>query len=196
MNLGGFANVSFEHEGERIAYDICPVNIVLNRYANKIGLEYDDQGQIASSGTINIELLEALNSLDFYKINPPKSLGLEWVKEHVFHMIDSYNLDTASILRTFVEHIAIQISNELNGIQKSVLITGGGAFNSFLMERISELSEAKIIIPSNEIVEYKEALIFAFLGLLRLQNKVNVLCSVTGASENHSSGQIFIPNRT
>src|SRR5690606_27154034 len=109
LNLGGFANISTKINGERIAYDICPVNIVLNHYTKIIGFNYDDKGSTASSGVVNNVLLTALNNLDFYKLAYPKSLGLEWVKSHVFPLIDSYNIEIQDTLRTFIEHVAIQI---------------------------------------------------------------------------------------
>ncbi|QTD37285.1 anhydro-N-acetylmuramic acid kinase [Polaribacter batillariae] len=192
LNLGGFSNISFDKDGERIAYDICPVNIVLNFYANKIGLEYDAFGKIASKGKINDPLLEKLNSLEFYKKEPPKSLGLEWVQQEIFPLIERFEKDVSSILRTFVAHIAIQISKVIAGNQ-SVLVTGGGVFNSFLMKQIEKHSNVKIKENNKKIINYKEALIFAFLGLLKLDNQVNCLKSVTGAEKNHSSGVIFTP---
>ena len=192
LNLGGFSNVSFKKEGKRIAFDICPVNIVLNHYANKLGLEYDNSGEIASKGKLNPQLFEKLNGLPFYVQNPPKSLGLEWVKETIFPLIDALETDVSSILSTFVEHVAVQISKIITK-NNSVLITGGGAFNSFLMNRIQHHSESKILLPKKELIDFKEALIFAFLGLLRFDNQVNCLGSVTGAKEDHSSGMIFLP---
>lgn len=192
LNLGGFANVSYEIDGKRIAFDICPVNIVLNHYVKQIGYDYDDKGIMATKGKVDSKLLKLLNELVFYKMEYPKSLGLEWVQEQIFPLIDSFELSVIHILRTFVEHIAIQIVNSLKG-QKEVLVTGGGVFNSFLMTRISSLSSTKFIIPSEEIINYKEALIFAFLGLLRSDNQVNCLSSVTGAKQDHSSGRVFTP---
>ena len=192
LNLGGFANVSFEEKGGRIAFDICPVNIVMNYYAEKLGFNYDDKGKIASIGKVNESLLLELNSLLFYKQNPPKSLGLEWVKKEVFPLINKYHIDEKDVLRTFVEHIAFQLANNIDNNVK-VLVTGGGAFNEFLISRIMFFSKAEIIIPSKEIVEFKEALVFAFLGLLRVDNQVNCLKSVTGAKKDHSSGVIFNP---
>ncbi|WP_343329071.1 anhydro-N-acetylmuramic acid kinase [Polaribacter staleyi] len=194
LNLGGFSNISFHKKGRRIAYDICPVNIVLNFYANKLGVDYDESGKIASKGKINKELLEKLNALSFYTKAPPKSLGLEWVQEIVFPLIDQLETNVSSILRTFVEHIAMQIGSVIAG-SNSVLITGGGVFNSFLLERITFYAHIKITLTSSKIIDFKEALIFAFLGLLRSDGKVNCLKSVTGASKNHSSGEIFYPNR-
>lgn len=193
LNLGGFANVSFDRNKERIAFDICPVNIVLNHYARKLNLAYDTSGEIASKGHVQQELLKALNDLDFYKIHPPKSLGYEWVLEFVFPLIDSHEISNHDVLSTYVEHIAIQLSIVLSS-KSSTLVTGGGAFNTFLMERIMHYSGNQFKTPSKEIIDYKEALIFAFLGLLRREGKVNCLKSVTGAKKNHSSGVIFNPN--
>jgi anhydro-N-acetylmuramic acid kinase len=192
LNLGGFSNVSFRQEEKSVAFDICPVNIVLNFYANKIGLEYDTSGKIASEGKINEQLLEKLNALDFYKIAPPKSLGLEWVQKEILPLIEAHKISISSILSTFVEHIAIQITSII-GDSSSVLITGGGVYNSFLMQRIEKRSNVKIKQTSHALINYKEALIFAFLGLLKLDNQINCLKSVTGASKNHSSGVIFLP---
>ena len=192
LNLGGFSNVSFKKETKRIAFDICPVNIVLNFYANKIGLEYDISGKIAAEGKINLPLLTALNTLNFYKTAPPKSLGLEWVQKEIFPLVERYEKEVSSVLRTFVEHIAIQIAKVIRG-SNSVLITGGGVFNSFLMERIKYCAHVEVKQPSDALINYKEALIFAFLGRLKIDNQVNCLKSVTGASKNHSSGVIFLP---
>jgi anhydro-N-acetylmuramic acid kinase len=193
LNLGGFANVSFEFEKERIAFDICPVNIVLNHLISKIGLEYDQDGIIASKGNINRELLEELNGLKFYDLSHPKSLGLEWVKEKIFPILHKYRLNLEDQLNTFVEHIAIQITKVLSGLGKNVLITGGGAYNKYLMSRVKFHTNLDIVIPSSEIIEFKEALIFAFLGVLRDRNEINCLASVTGADKNHSSGKILTP---
>lgn len=192
VNLGGFSNISFRKDTQRIAFDICPVNIVLNFYVNKIGLVYDAAGKIASEGKINTQLLEKLNALEFYKKEYPKSLGLEWVQKEIFPVIDIYENDISIILRTFVEHIAIQVSKIIKPNAK-VLFTGGGFFNTFLMNRIEDLSEIKIEKVSDEMIDYKEAIIFAFLGLLRVDNQINCLNSVTGASKDHSSGEIFLP---
>lgn len=194
LNLGGFANISSEINGQRVAYDICPVNIVLNHYANIMGFDYDAGGQIAASGKVNPYLLERLNALDFYKTPYPKSLGLEWVKATVFPLITSFSLREKDILRTLVEHIAVQISEEFNFRTKaSILTTGGGAFNEFLIARLSDKTDNVIIISDKKIINYKEALIFAFLGVLKLRNDNNCLSSVTGAKNDHSSGRIYYP---
>ena len=192
INLGGFSNISKDNSNTRIAYDICPVNIVLNHYVQKTGVSYDDKGVLASSGKICDLLLKDLNSLSFYKKTHPKSLGLEWVKSVIFPLIDSYNLTVKDVLRTFVEHVSIQIGKELVSGDANTLFTGGGVYNLFLMSRIKNYSNAKITIPNIDLIEFKEALIFAFLGVLRLRDEINVLASVTGAKSNHSSGKIFI----
>lgn len=193
LNLGGFANISTEFNFERIAFDICPVNIVLNNYVKQLGFDYDDKGQIASTGTINKALLVKLNNLDFYKITYPKSLGLEWVDKNIFPLINSFQLEIKDVLKTFVEHIAMQLASEINKkSHASVLVTGGGVYNTYLIERLKFYSQNNIIIPSQSIIEFKEALIFAFLGVLKLRDEVNCLKSATGASKNHSSGKIYL----
>ena len=195
VNLGGFANISYERNDLRIAFDICPVNIVMNYYSNKMGLEYDDKGALASKGTIHQGLLKELNSLTFYSKKPPKSLGLEWVQQYVFPLVDKYKLDSHNILRTFLEHVAQQISQIIQPFD-TILFTGGGVYNNFLIKRIEHLGKKNIIIPADHIINYKEALIFALLGLLKLQGQVNCLSSVTGAQKNHSSGKIFTTNNS
>ncbi len=192
LNLGGFSNISFQKEGERIAFDICPVNIVLNHYANILDLEFDASGKLASEGIINKQLLKALNDLPFYQKTPPKSLGLEWVQEHIFPLIGRLEKDIPSILATFVEHIAMQIG-EIIYQNNSVLVTGGGFFNTFLIDRIQFYGKNTIPVVDEKLINYKEALIFSFLGLLKLENKINCLKSVTGALKNHSSGVIICP---
>lgn len=200
MNLGGFSNVSFEENGKRIAFDISAVNTVLNYYANQLGLDYDDKGAISKTGKSNINLVNELNALDFYQQKSPKSLGFEFVKEIILPIIESFDISVEDKLRTFTEHVALQISLALNCFENpndkklQLLITGGGAYNDFLMERIQHyLPEMKIIIPSAKILEFKEALIFALLGVLKLRDEINVLSSVTGAKADHSTGEIFLP---
>jgi anhydro-N-acetylmuramic acid kinase len=193
LNLGGFSNISFDTDGKRIAFDISPVNTVLNFYANVLGFPYDDKGTNSKSGKLNNDLLEKLNNISFYKLPHPKSLGIEFVNEHIFPLIDSFEIPTVDKMKTFVEHIAIQISRVVDKENSSLLITGGGVYNDFLIDCIRKhLSETKIVIPDEKTIEFKEALIFAFLGVLKLRNEVNVLSTVTGASKNHSSGKIYM----
>lgn len=191
LNLGGFSNISFEEKGKRIAYDISPVNTVLNFYANKLGFEYDNKGELSKGGTFHKTLFDRLNSLEFYRKKYPKSLGFEFVRDVIFPITENY--ETQEVLRTFTEHIAFQISGNIRQKKSKLLITGGGAYNDFLIDRIRYyLPGTEIVIPNKKIVEYKEALIFALLGYLKLQDRINVLSSVTGALRNHSSGKVFI----
>ncbi|RKS13198.1 anhydro-N-acetylmuramic acid kinase [Flavobacterium sp. 120] len=192
MNLGGFSNVSFEQNNKRIAFDISPVNTVLNFYANQLGLNYDDKGSISRTGICNKELLNELNALDFYQKKHPKSLGFEFVKETVLPIIEKYSIPIEDKLHTFTEHVALQIALALPNKNGSLFITGGGAYNDFLIERVQyHLPKMKLIIPSAKILEFKEALIFALLGVLKLRGEINVLSSVTGAKTDHSSGVIY-----
>ncbi|MES2805211.1 MAG: anhydro-N-acetylmuramic acid kinase [Bacteroidota bacterium] len=192
MNLGGFSNVSFEQNNKRIAFDISPVNTVLNFYANQLGLDYDDKGSISRTGICNKELLNELNALDFYQKKHPKSLGFEFVKETVLPIIEKYSIPIEDKLHTFTEHVALQIALALPNKNGSLFITGGGAYNDFLIERVQyHLPKMKLIIPSAKILEFKEALIFALLGVLKLRGEINVLSSVTGAKTDHSSGVIY-----
>lgn len=194
LNLGGFANISTHINSDYIAYDICPVNIVLNYYTRQLGLDYDDKGKMASKGKINQGLLNELNNLDFYSLPFPKSLGVEWVISSVFPLIDRYKLNIEDVLCTFCEHIAIQISKSIQSKNNaSVLVTGGGAYNDYLINRMQYHTENKIILPEKIIIECKEALIFALLGVLKLRNEVNCLKTVTGAIKNHSSGSVYYP---
>lgn len=191
LNLGGFANVSFEKNGNRVAFDICAVNVVLNHFAQKLGMEYDAGGAFAKAGTINHSLLEKLNALEHYTLVAPKSLGIEWVNEQIFPLLAEIT-DPRNALATYTEHAARQIALNISNGSK-VLCTGGGSFNEYLMKRIEKNSQIKLDIPNAQLIEFKEALIFAFLGVLRLRNEVNCLSSVTGASHDHSSGKIFTP---
>ncbi|WP_309640240.1 anhydro-N-acetylmuramic acid kinase [Flavobacterium sp.] len=192
LNLGGFSNVSFETDGTRIAFDISPVNTVLNFYANQLGFDYDDKGQKAQSGTMHLALFNALNQLDFYQKPFPKSLGFEYVKEIVLPLIESYSITIEDKMHTFTEHVAYQIALALPVKKGQLLVTGGGAYNDFLIERMQyHLPETDIIIPDSEVLEFKEALIFGLLGVLKLRGEINVLSSVTGAKTDHSSGEIY-----
>lgn len=190
VNLGGFANVSFHKDRKRIAYDICPVNIVLNKYAKQLGFNYDDKGNLAMSGEYLLALGSELDNLPFYKQQPPKSLGLEWVQQEIFPRLEAAPRKEIDILRTFTEHVARQIAKSFT-IRSKVLVTGGGAYNDYLLSRIQYYKELDIIKPSAELIEYKEAIIFGFLGILRLRDEVNCLKTVTGASIDHSSGEIY-----
>jgi anhydro-N-acetylmuramic acid kinase len=190
LNIGGFANISYDDKGVRKAYDICPANIVLNHYTRKIGMEYDDNGNLARTGNVNNQLLEALDILSVYKKN--NSLGNEVVVDEFIPLIDSFKLSIPDILKTFITHFSHKITNEFQDTG-TVLVTGGGVFNTYLMECITMQTKATIHLPSKQLIDYKEALIFGLLGLLKEENEVNCLSSVTKATMDHSSGFIFYP---
>ncbi len=188
VNIGGFANISFDENSVRQAFDICPANIILNHFTRKLGKAYDDQGKIAKSGTINTDLLKKLNHLKLY--NKKNAMGYEVVLSDFIPLINSYQLSVEDVLQTYVEHIAMRIAKSLQPNTKT-LVTGGGAYNTYLINRLQYYSDSEIILPNNELINYKEALIFALLGFLKIQNKPNILASVTGALKDHSGGVYF-----
>ena len=159
LNLGGFANVSFQHNKSRVAFDICPVNIVINSLSQELGKEFDKNGVLAKKGKLNSELLNELNTIHFYKKRFPKSLGKEWVLDEIFPLLFRYKISTEDKLRTFYEHIAIQISGATRDAIKNkkakILCTGGGTYNKFLMERILHYSKYNIVIPEKKIIDFK-----------------------------------------
>ncbi len=194
LNIGGIANLSYEYQGKRIAYDICIANQALNWLAQREGLNYDKDGLMAQKGTLSQALLEHLNSHAFYRQHPPKSLGREFFETYQRQLLESHS--TADALATFTEHIAIQIANATAHLPAgTLLITGGGARNTYLVKRIQQHTKHQVVIPDPQTIDYKEALIFALLGLLRLEGNTNVLCSVTGAPTDSCSGRIWIPQQ-
>ena len=190
INLGGFANISLAQNQQRIAYDICPVNIVLNHYAQKLGKAFDNEGAFAKAGTLIPQLLQELNAIDYYNLPPPKSLGKEWVEQKITPLINRHSQNAKDILHTFTKHTALQIAKQLP-LNGTSLFTGGGSLNNYLIELIKDITTTAIIIPQKKILEYKEALIFGLLGVLKLEGKTNTLASVTGATRDHSAGVIY-----
>lgn len=205
LNLGGFSNISFENSKKtadgksvavRTAFDISPVNYVLNYYMRTIGKEYDKDGALARSGKICRELLDKLNNLPFYTQKGPKSLGREWVENEVIPLIESFKLPIEDKLCTFCEHAAMQTSKNVaageNGAVSRVLVTGGGAFNKYLMERMqAQAPQCEYVIPDKLTVNFKEALIFAFLGALYIADIPNCMSSVTGAAYDCIGGAMY-----
>ena len=193
LNLGGFANISFENRNKRMAFDICPANIVLNEVCRQHGYAYDDKGMLAESGILDLELYRKLNHLEYYTLPIPKSLGIEWVQQYITPLIE-IKPDYHSVLNTLVQHIVTQIAEviETNHL-KNVLITGGGAFNIYLINELQKKVRAELVIPNSGLIDYKEAIIFAFLGVLKWRGENNILKTVTGAVKDHSSGFISCP---
>lgn len=190
LNIGGFSNISYKEGERRIAFDISPVNYVINRFCRNIGLEMDRDGEIAARGTVDASLLERLNALDYYARVAPKSLGREWVEQEVFPLLDAAPLPLEDLLRTFYEHCAVQLARVVSPGRR-ILVTGGGAYNRFLIGRMEARSGCSLIIPEPAIVEFKEALIFAFLGVLYALDEPSCLRSVTGAGKDNIGGMLF-----
>ena len=191
LNLGGISNSSYNVDGKRIAYDISLCNMPLNYLARQMGDEYDKDGNVARSGKVNTTLLEMMNNQSYFTDKGPKSLGKEWFVDVFQPMIIQSTIPLKDKMRTMVEHIAFQITRDVESMPRGkMLITGGGALNRFLIERMQQLTHHEIYVPDKLLVNYKEALIFAFLGFLRLNNEINTLASVTGAPEDNCSGSV------
>ena len=190
LNIGGFSNISYKEREKRIAFDISPVNYVINRYCRAIGLEMDRDGEIAARGKVDARLLKALDALEYYSRKAPKSLGREWVEREVFPLLDAAQLPLEDLLRTFYEHCAGQLVRVVTPGRR-ILVTGGGAFNKFLIGRMETLSRCRLEIPEPAIIEFKEALIFAFLGVLYALDEPSCLRSVTGAAKDNIGGMLF-----
>ncbi len=194
INIGGFANISMESESKRVAFDICPANIILNSLANRLGHPFDSGGKIASAGNVDKGLFKVLEDLEYYKKTGPKSLGREWVEEIMIPLIDNSGIDNYTLLSTLTHHIASQISSKLpSGNDKKAIFTGGGTHNSYLMSLIKNQSECEIVIPAEYVIDYKEALIFALLGVLRSEGLTNTLSEATGSDYDCSGGATHLP---
>jgi anhydro-N-acetylmuramic acid kinase len=197
INLGGIANISMDHQSQRIAFDTCPFNLLLNEQARKLGKNYDDQGKWASEGSCDESLLNMLNDLPFYRNTAAKSLAREDLEVDFNPLIRNSGLDPKSILATLVRHYAFQIGKVIRFYSTSqnpkVLLTGGGAYHTFFIQELTRELEGKIwLYPADsQIIEFKEALVFGFLGVLRLAGENNCLRTVTGASQDSSGGMIF-----
>jgi len=199
LNIGGIANISVPvNKKEIIAYDICSANRVLNLLANKLHQPFDNDGLLARNGHINKELLIQLNEVPYYQQAYPKTLNNTFGTDYILNLISTYNISIENALHTYTEHVAIQVANVINIHQlkdtfNKVMCTGGGALNLYLIQRIHNYLQKNIQleIPGKSIIAYKEAIIMAFIGLLRVLNKTNVLSSVTGSKRNTSNGCIW-----
>lgn len=193
LNLGGIANLSFDNDNlERIAFDVSPCNMLLNYLSNQVGKEYDFNGELGRKGKVCNNLLEKLNNLEYYNANFPKSLGREWFEINVMPLINNPDIKLDDKLRTSYEHIAHQITSTTNKIGgKNLLITGGGAKNNFLIDLIKQKSNKEVIVPDSQTIDFKEALIFAFLGVLFIEQSHSALSTVTGARDSSIGGCFY-----
>jgi anhydro-N-acetylmuramic acid kinase len=191
LNIGGICNIALHGEAHVTGYDVCIGNQALNFLANEAGLPYDQDGELARTGQNIPELLEALNALPFHHQPPPRSLGREWFDAKVKPLIADAAHPLADRLRTLVEHIAQQVADSLDPANRPVLVTGGGAHNRFLMERLRSMCNSPITVPDRSTVDHKEALAFALLGVLRSRGETNCLASVTGAGRDCIGGAVY-----
>tara|TARA_R110000744_G_scaffold25472_2_gene63161 strand:- start:171 stop:1247 length:1077 start_codon:yes stop_codon:yes gene_type:complete len=200
LNLGGISNISFDVKGKRIAYDIGLANMILNYITRKVNLQYDEDGKLARKGTINKRMLERLNNLQYYLLPHPKSIGYEWFLDEVVPIVEETDDSIENLLHSSIHHICDKIAQEIDlntiGDKQSLLVTGGGALNTFFIETLQQklVKTTNITIPEKIIIEFKEALVFALMGVLRVEQQINVLSSVTGAKKDSSSGVVYLPN--
>lgn len=199
LNIGGIANISLLKDGAYYAYDICAANRVLNMLANDAGYKFDKDGMMAGSGTISEALLNKLNKLDYYGKPYPKSLANDFGTDIVYPLIKKQAIDTNNAIRTYTEHICEQVAQAVtpNEAEKKILVTGGGAFNQFLIRRLKEIllkKNIELIVPDEKIIAYKEAMIMALLGVLRWREEATVFPSVTGSSRASAGGAMWIGN--
>ena len=194
LNLGGFANVSYKEQGQRVAFDTSPCNMALNYIASKLGAAYDKDGAFARAGNLVPPLLDALESLPYYALPYPKSLGKEWYDEVFEPVVNRYLADNEvkDVLHTVTCHIAQRVTSTLPKQAESMLVTGGGAHNAFLVEMLQRQWNGRVCVPNDLIVDYKEALVFAFLGFRRLMGLDNCLKSVTGACRDNCGGAVYL----
>ena len=202
LNLGGIANLSINKPEGYIAFDVCAANRVLNLLAQKEGKEYDAGGEMSASGNINEDLLQQLNALAYYGKAYPKSLANDFGTDEVFPLVEKAGLSTADALRTYTEHIAVQIAAAINNYAgfttntpQKLLLTGGGAFNTFLIKTLQQHLKPmniEVVVPDEKLVAYKEALVMALIGVLRWRQEYNVLSSVTGAARDSIGGALWI----
>jgi len=190
LNIGGFANISFDQDGTRIAFDVCPANIALNELALQKGFAYDKDGRLGASGKVSEPLLQQLNKLDFYRQKWPKSLGREWVDTQITPLLSASGLSIEDQAATMYEHIAFEIANVI-GNKGRLLATGGGSKNLFLINQLKLKTSCQVVLPKEQLIDFKEALIFAFLGVLAFNGQINIRASVTGATRDHIGGIIY-----
>jgi len=200
LNLGGIVNISCNTKKQFIAFDISGANQVLNRLVNELGLPYDAGGQIAEKGQLLTDLFEASNQFDYLHSAYPKSLSNQWVQQTLVPLFLQHEGSTADKLCTMVHHIAFQLQQSINQVvikeqlpkeALSMIASGGGAYNSFLMKMIEQYSpNVKLTIPDRTIIEFKEAIMIALMGVLRLENIPNTIHTVTGASGPTISGAV------
>jgi anhydro-N-acetylmuramic acid kinase len=192
LNLGGIANLSVDIDGARRAYDVSFANMGLNYLMNTVGKEYDDKGKLSARGTVHAGMLKKLEEAVRPLRAKRPSLGREIFSSRIKPVLDVPRIVLADKLRTFTTFCAGEIATAILSSKKkaTVFCTGGGAFNAFLVsELLASLGDdATLILADDDIIKYKEAIVFAFLGVLKVRGEVNCLQSVTGATQDSSGG--------
>ncbi|BAV10290.1 anhydro-N-acetylmuramic acid kinase [Filimonas lacunae] len=202
LNIGGIANISLNNASDYKAFDVCAANRVLNLLAQQAGKSFDEGGQLAATGTVHTGLLTQLNALPYYQQPAPKSLANQFGTDEVYPLIASFQLPVADALATYIQHIAQQVAYAVNAVKAQVaqdggtmLVTGGGALNTFLVKQLTNALQPlgiTVEVPEEQLVQYKEALIMALLGILRWREENTVLNSVTGARRSSIGGAVWI----
>ena len=197
LNLGGIANISFAQDGQRLAFDIGMANMPLNYFARQLGYQFDKDGALAVGGVVKADLAKALDNLAYYTLPKPKSLGLEWFLSEMLPLLNSFKVSIEDKLATLVHHEARQIGKVIKALNRpgKILVTGGGAYNKYFIKLLREnlLENQLLELPSQQLIDFKEALIFALMGVLRERNEINCLKSVTGARQDSCAGRVFMP---
>lgn len=191
LNLGGICNIGLHGVDGILGYDVCIGNQALDFLAQEAGLAYDTGGAMAQSGHLNADLRQALDALPFHHQPPPRSLGREWFDAAVKPLIADARIPLADRMRSTVEHIAGQLAHALKPADGPVLVTGGGAHNTFLVERLQALAKVPAEVPEPRLVDFKEALVFALLGVLRMRGEATALATVTGAKRDSVGGAVY-----
>jgi len=199
VNLGGIANLTVPDKNQTIAYDIGPCNQLLNYLAGSIGLEYDQDGLLAAQGEIDQNLLKTLSGHSYFDRTFPKTLDNGYIFNEFVPILDKSKASVQDKLRTVVELIAKMLSREItmhlanHKTKAGVMFTGGGAKNTFLMETFRKKAVGfEMIETDDEMIDFKEAIMMAYLGYLRVKGKINVLSKVTGASKDSIGGSIYL----
>lgn len=205
VNIGGIANLSVATPGGYVAFDTSPANRLLNLLVAPLGLEYDEDGRIAASGQIDHGVLQQLKSLPYHGETYPKSLPNQFGTDLVMPILSKSGSGRADALRTAVEYIAWAVSSGVTAViaqtglpvpdGSRLLVTGGGALNSFLVSRIDALLQPmglSAVAADPVTAMYKEALIMGLLGVLRWREESTTLSTVTGATRDSIGGALWM----
>lgn len=201
LNLGGIGNLAANINGKYVAFDFTAVNLILDKIAKELELEYDDEGKIAAFGNFSETLFDSLNHSIYYNKSYPKSLSGGWVSKVMLPIISRSPLSHADKLHTVVYHVAYQLKNAISMIEAKenisfskndkMLATGGGVFNRFLMQIIQEKIGVSVTIPDHQIIKFNEAVLMALMGVMRVRQETNIMSSVTGATYDTIGGAIY-----